>query len=114
MGIGAYGLNREVGAKPTRSRRCMGSILQDVTEVNTLGRRRNTMNLSQKNCLSNNHRFTHDGWGGGYAQCVYSVPACLSRDFCWRRCLMLSLSLLMPGGFFVFRRGGTDGMKGDE
>ena len=37
--------------KPTRSRRCKGSVLQNVTEANALGRRRNTMNLSQKTYL---------------------------------------------------------------
>jgi len=51
--IGAYGLNREVGINPTRSRRCIGeqNCMMSL-KWKVLGRRRNVTILSQKNCLS--------------------------------------------------------------
>lgn len=38
------------------------------------------MNQSQENCLTKNHRYTHERWVGDYAFCAILIPAG-GRDF---------------------------------
>ena len=61
------GLNREVrckaGAVPPLY---WGANSRDATGTKVLGRFEGAMIQSQENCLTNNHRFTHERWGGDF------------------------------------------------
>ena len=89
-GIGArLGLKGKLGAMPTRSRRCNGELSYYIATGFFLGRRRYTMNLSQKNCLFYNHQLTCERWGGDllYGQ-LYQ----------W----LIVISTVFSGGDFLF------------
>ena len=71
------GLIGKSGVIPARSRHCNGEQPQGyATETNVLGRFERAMIQSQENCLSGNHRLTHERWEGDlYKSCVHLFPA---------------------------------------
>ena len=51
-----------------------------ATETKVLGRFGRAMIQSQENCLFENHRFTHERWGGDYSSDL-SFLAIFARNF---------------------------------
>ena len=62
--IGAEELNREIGARPMRSRHCNEEQGQTMPLVKILGRLDQAMILSQENCLIVDCQKPYERWGG--------------------------------------------------
>ena len=108
--LGVIGLNREFGtsqsghATVTASDFAEGRTAFLVTDRFFLGRRKETMNWSQENCLIDNHRLTCEwrGWGFDFVKMdAHTMPECMRHGiFVWSSAQPVSSS--WGKGLFVW------------